>query len=701
MKRFLSSILVTLCFTIQAMATVPPRHFLFNVVQSDGTELDIYNVATPERSFFRTVDGYLVDKNANGDYCYVSGMNGDNCVLTNTIAHNPHLRSSTESNELTGLKKANDIIEETETNSSYSNDLKRPGIKTVGLHNKAPLTSVGSPKVPVILVQFIDKSFVSAPQDQINEKYNKYCNGDGVSEYYSEFSRGSVREYFRDQSNGQFTPEFKIIGPVTLSKSYTYYGKNNGTRKDVNIQSLYSEAIKLAQQSVDDWSEFDNNADGVIDMAFFVYAGEGENAYSKDSTELIWPKENQTGGTINEVKYGCYACCNETYQAQIDGIGTFCHELSHALGLSDHYDYKSQDYGMETWDLMDYGNYMNNGRCPVGFTGYEKDFMQWQEFVQLTPDKPQMVTLKPLSQNGESYKITNSLNKDEYYWVENRQNESWDYNVGYSLGSINEFHHGMLICHVDYLESAWTSNTINYDTDHQRMTVIPAGGKLKPQYHIGKEGYYDIYEYLENQSTVPFPGSLGVTMLADTAAVVYKGKKMNQPIRDIEEIDGIITFKYCIKDKLNAPAIDTDYITETLNWDEIEGATEYWAVIATDENFTNCIDTIKTNNPSALVSIKRYAPEGTDDIDLYVKVQARAELLLNSDFSNIVHLNKTITALDRVIDEAAFSNAEVEVFSMSGAKVAEGKLNRLSKLLDNGVYLVKAGSYTKKILIHQ
>ena len=163
----------------------------------------------------------------------------------------------------------------------------------------------------------------------------------------------------------------------------------------------------------------------------------------------------------------------------------------------------------------------------------------------------------------------------------------------------------------------------------------------------------------------------------------------------------IITFKYCIKDQLNAPAIDTDYITETLNWDEIEGATEYWAVIATDENFTNCIDTIKTNNPSALVSIKRYAPEGTDDIDLYVKVQARAELLLNSDFSNIVHLNKTITALDRVIDEAAFSNAEVEVFSMSGAKVAEGKLNRLSKLLDNGVYLVKAGSYTKKILIHQ
>ena len=701
MKRFLTSIVVAVSLAMNTMATVPPRTVIYDVMQSDGTSLTIYNVTTPERTFFRTADGYLVDKNDKGDYCYVSAIDGDNCVLTATLAHNNHSRSFTESMELKDLRKAFDIIDEVEGKNSFKTDNKRPGMKMVGLHDKAALTSVGSPKVPVVLVQFNDKSFTSASADQINETYNKYCNGDGVNEYFSDYSYGSVKEYFRDQSNGQFTPEFKVIGPVTLSKSYTYYGKNSGTRKDVNIQALYSEAIKLAQEQISDWTEFDNNGDNIIDMVFFVYAGEGENAYSKDSVELIWPKESPSGGTINEVKYGCYACCNETYKGDIDGIGTFCHELSHALGLSDHYDYKAQDYGMESWDIMDYGNYMNNGRRPVGYTGYEKDFMQWQSFVQLSPDKPQMVTLKPLSDYGESYKITNPANKDEYYWLENRQNDSWDYNVGYSLGSINEFHHGMLICHVDYLQSAWTANNINYDSNHQRMTVIPAGGRLWPQYHIGKEGYYDIYEYLDNQATVPFPGALGIKLLADDAAVVYQGGTMGQPIRDIEEIDGIITFKYCITEQLDAPVINTDYITETLNWNDVEGATEYWAVIATDENFTQCIDTIKTNNASALVSIKQYAPEGTDDIDLYVKVQARAELLLNSDFSNTVHINKTITALDRVMDETAFSNAVVEVFTMSGAKVAEGKMERLSKLLDNGVYLVKTGSYTKKIHIHK
>ena len=698
MKRFLSCIVLALCIAMVSLATVPPRHHIYNVQQSDGTTLTIYNVATPEMSFFKTIDGYLVDKDAKGDYYYVAGLDNDHCRKTGTLAHNPADRTALERNAVKALKKATDIISQTQSHAADT-DRHQPTLKTIGIHENAPLTSEGSPKVPVVLVQFSDKTFMSAPQDQINETYNKYCNGDGVNEYFSEYSYGSVKEYFRDQSNGQFTPEFKIIGPVTLSKSYTYYGKNNGSRKDVNIQSFYSEAIKLAQQQVADWSEFDNNSDNVIDMVFFVYAGEGENAYSKDSTDFIWPKENQTGGTINEIRYGCYACCNEWYDGEIDGIGTFCHELSHALGLSDHYDKKSNDYGMECWDLMDYGNYMSKGKRPVGYTAYEKDFMGWQKMVELTPDQPQMVTIQPLSQNGQGYKITNPANPNEYYWLENRQNEGWDLNVGYSLSGIKAFHHGMLVCHVDYLQSAWTSNTINYQSDHQRMTIIPAGGRLWPQYHIGKEGYYDMYAYLDNQATVPFPGSLHVTLLADTAAVVYQGGTMNQPIRDIEEKDGVVTFKYCITEQLPAPVINTDYITETINWNEVEGAEEYRLIIAADEDFKTCIDTITTNLTEALVSIKEYAAEGTDDAELYLKVQARAQNLLNSDYSNTIHINKTITALERIVDETAFSNALVEVYGIAGQQVAKGKMQNLMLSLPKGIYILRSGSVTKKIAV--
>lgn len=39
--------------------------------------------------------------------------------------------------------------------------------------------------------------------------------------------RGSVRDYFHDQSDGQFDFDIDVVGPVTVSKNYAYYGGNN------------------------------------------------------------------------------------------------------------------------------------------------------------------------------------------------------------------------------------------------------------------------------------------------------------------------------------------------------------------------------------------------------------------------------------------------------------------------------------------
>ena len=117
---------------------------------------------------------------------------------------------------------------------------------------------MGSPKIPVILVQFPNKHFVSglaegdsctdeSKQELVRQFYDKYCNGDGTSEYWKDGgSFGSIREYFRDQSNGQFTPEFVVIGPVTLDNSYGYYGANSANSHDVRISTFYADAMKKA-----------------------------------------------------------------------------------------------------------------------------------------------------------------------------------------------------------------------------------------------------------------------------------------------------------------------------------------------------------------------------------------------------------------------------------------------------------------------
>ncbi len=435
--------------------------------------------------------------------------------------------------------------------------------RRVGLHESAPLTSMGSPKVPVILVQFSDLKFISGLQanttcetaaqcDTVNLTFDHFCNGlDNGSHYTALGSGGAIREYFSDQSDGQFTPEFVVIGPVTLDKSYTYYGENSGNSKDIHISTFYQEAISQAQAVYADWSQFDNDGNGSVDMAFFIFAGEGENALDpdedEDATYHIWPKESANGGTINGVTYGAYACCNELYNGRIDGIGVFVHELSHALGLPDLYDTNYVAYGLDYWDIMDSGCYCGNGYAPCNYSAYERDFMGWNKLVTLDPATPQHLTLNPISSNGTSYKIVNPENEDEYYILENRQNKGWDTYIG--RGTRNQLHHGLLVSHVDYLKSAWTANRVNTNASHQRLTLIPADGTLDSYMYVTTQDEYTAF--MASAAGDPYPGTTLLDSLAGSKASVFTTTgdtpgEMGQPIYNItENADGTIELDYC------------------------------------------------------------------------------------------------------------------------------------------------------------
>lgn len=389
--------------------------------------------------------------------------------------------------------------------------------RRIGLRSTAPLTSAGSPKVPVILVQFADLRFVAglhegdsckteAQRDTVNSYYHLYCNGTGVagSHYTKAGSGGAISEYFRDQSDGQFTPEFVVVGPVQLDSSFTYYGEG---RSDTHISQFYAQALQKAQEELgDEWSQFDNDGDGVVDMAFFIYAGPGANALDPDddpqADDYIWPKENSRGGTINGVQYGCYACCNETYNGRVDGIGVFVHELSHALGLPDLYDVNYAAYGLDYWDVMDSGCYCANGYVPCNYSAYERDFMGWKSLVELDPAEPQTLTLQPISAGGQGYKMVNAENASEYYILENRQNSGWDTYIG--RGTASKKSHGLLVSHVDYLQARWTANTVNTDPSHQRFTIVPADGTLNSYMYVDNSDDYAAF-LLSAQGDL-FPG---------------------------------------------------------------------------------------------------------------------------------------------------------------------------------------------------
>lgn len=352
----------------------------------------------------------------------------------------------------------------------------------LGTRVSAALPSTGQPQVPVVLVQFADTLFkVADTADGVKSFYQDFLNapeGQAVGTSYR-----SVGEYFRLQSDGQFTPRFTIIGPITLSRSYTYYGADRNGRKDANIGEFYSEACKSAIATGTQWSDFDNNGDGTIDMVYFIYAGEGQNASSDSNT--IWPKESARSLTVQtdgqELTFGAYGCSNECFRYQPDGIGPIVHELAHGLGLPDFYDTAGSSFGLGYWDLMDEGCYQLDGLMPVGFSAYERDFMGWRPLVELSPDTVCTLTLQPLETGGTAYKLTNPerTGGTEYYILENRQSIDFDLYLGWPTSRFYQDlgpNRGLMVTHVDYNASAWQSNSVNTDPDHQRIALVPADG---------------------------------------------------------------------------------------------------------------------------------------------------------------------------------------------------------------------------------
>ena len=374
------------------------------------------------------------------------------------------------------------------TNARRSQRMKAPS--KVGTIN--PLS--GDKKGLIILVNFKNKSFTAS-----NSDFNKLAN---TVNYSSGNYKGSMYDYFYAQSDGQFRLTFDVVGPVTVSQNYAYYGGNDSDGNDEHPAEMVIEALKLADSQVN-YADYDWNGDGEVEQVYIVYAGKGEADGGADDT--IWPHEYDLNSakyygdgagrqTLDGVKINTYACGGEQNGSTgaTAGIGTMCHEFSHCLGYPDFYDTDySGGQGMFEWDLMDSGSYNADGYRPAGYTGYERWMAGWKTPIELT-STTNITNMKGLTDGGNSYIIYNTGNSNEYFMLENRANVGWDQGVP---------GHGLLIVHVDYNASAWSNNKPNDDPSHQRMTWIPADNQYQyetynsTKYYTTSGAANDVFPY--------------------------------------------------------------------------------------------------------------------------------------------------------------------------------------------------------------
>jgi len=223
--------------------------------------------------------------------------------------------------------------------------------------------SSGNTKFLTILVQFSDLTFSSAnPQ---NDFFN-LLNLDG---YAVNGATGSAWNYFHENSSGIFDPQFDVVGPITLSHNMAYYGANDEDGHDARRKEMVAEAVDMADQQGVDFSQYDNDGDGYIDNIFIFFAGYNEAEGGPDGS--IWPHKGSiyNSRTVDGVKTWSYACASElkgNTGSTMAGIGTFCHEFGHVIGLPDFYDTdyeeNGQARGLKIFSLMDQGAYNNGGK---------------------------------------------------------------------------------------------------------------------------------------------------------------------------------------------------------------------------------------------------------------------------------------------------------------------------------------------------
>ena len=431
---------------------VPAKSGIFKVTQPDGTEIELVLNGDEYSNFITSVDGFLLKKNDNRFYHYAT-MNKDGVISTTKfIYHVPEKRTDKEKKFINQVLSKNNFREISKNVSE-----KRYVSLQQQVKQRAGERVVGEKGI-VLLVNFSDVKFLSPTA---NSDFNALMNKQG---YSVGNAIGSSRDYFIASSDSIFKPNFDVYGPYDLLHDMEYYGGNNTYGNDQRANLMIQHACDLAYQDGIDFSQYDTDGDGYVDNVFVFYAGysEAEGA----SSDAIWPHRSvvYTKPQYNGVRVYDYACGSELKGKQggvMAGIGTFCHEFSHVLGLPDLYNTQDKKSVVYSWDIMDGGCYNLNGDVPCLYSAYETFFCGWLKPTLLECEN-KTYSLTPLTQcPKQAFLVSNTSqhnldgnNPDpaQFFILEHRKKELWDKGLPAT---------GMLIWKINYSKILFNYNNVN------------------------------------------------------------------------------------------------------------------------------------------------------------------------------------------------------------------------------------------------
>ena len=524
------------------------------IQQPDGSFVTVRLVGDEYRSYHTTADGYSLVRNNEGCFVYAQMGADGQLAPTTLVARDAEARSAEDQVYLqqVGRQLKPSLTPEMEQMQAHSRAARAQALSG----HRAPRYDYSKFRGLVLLVEFDDCPFTYEDYHDImdhmlnDDDYTGETRTNLQSGKTTIRCTGSMRDYFRDNSNGIFVPHFDVAGPVKINHSQ-FEGRHGAAQ-------LIADACTAADSEVN-FSDYDVDGDGVVDMVYYIFSGLPSYIQGNDE-RLLWPHQYDMRYYNRYIRkdgvlLGRYACSTELFGYTdwqiLEGIGTMCHEFSHVLGLPDFYDTDTEDVypglceNPSLWSIMANGADGNYGRTPICFSLFERYALGFATPQRLS--EAGSYELESVASSNTGYRIDTPVKK-EYFLIENRQKVKWDSALP---------GHGMLVWRVDSTNSAvWTNtNQVNANPKHPYYQLVRADG-LKTQTTQGQEMILD-------SSSDPFPGSKRVTSIDNETSpanlLTWTKKQSPWGLRNIKETGGVISF-----DTYDALVVQSVTLTETL-----------------------------------------------------------------------------------------------------------------------------------------
>ena len=431
--RKLFILLAALCCSI-SLPAVPAYRGLISHTQPDGTKIMIRQHGDEFAHWTTDASGRYLEKDAEGYYRPAPAMR-------------------------IGTRRAVGQLRRSQANLRRRSIRARSG------------AVIGQKRFLVILVQFSDVKFKSQTANL------DFANMMNLPGYSANGATGSARDFYFDNSHEDFEPLFDVYGPVTLENEMAHYGGNDENGYDLSAEYALVEGCELLDEQTDiDFSQYDSDNDGKVDLVFMYFAGYGEA--DSDVEDAIWPHQWELTNagielTLDGKKVDSYACSNEligygSRSGQMCGIGTACHEFGHAMGLPDFYDtdyeVNGESHGLYDYSLMCSGSYNNECRTPPYFNMEERLILGWVEAEDFRAFNASGNYTLTSVQNEVAY-TTPTDQEGEYFVYECRSKTGWDSYIPQA---------GLIVYHVD--KSSRDVSIMNYDGNLTNVSAADLWG---------------------------------------------------------------------------------------------------------------------------------------------------------------------------------------------------------------------------------